>query len=521
MSSSSTTLTSPANMYLGLWSSVAPNQITFNGVPILPAISSGITRVYRITNIRANVSGLSGAGFAGTQQLSASVSISSSTSITLNQPVQVAGFIEASLAVSTRNLQNTGSLGTPGFAQCASEGSPTPTGILRYHEIFATAFKVHNAGTPGSNGSLVQNVPGVIYNSESGFEIPTGSVANTSTPTGLADYGTRFMAAFHNIPSGVRMFVSVNNVVNSSTAIATGASSATLVTSATQPDSSTFSGTTVSGIPAASVTTTVAGLPLAEIIPDSTGTAVAVWESVTNNPAAQDTYDFVFYQLFSSTSGINSPPIPAGSASVTATVNMSYAPIPSGGSSAGASSATLAAWATASGSLTIPRFSDNSTAINAYSISICETVLIFPFVTNTNGFDTGLAIANTTTDPLGTKTQVGVCNLFAYGSNAPTSQPACSSSSTATGLFCMPGTGTTGYNVLSGTVSATLASSIAPGFQGYIVAVCNFQLAHGFAFVSDVGARNLAMGYLAIVTGTPSSNSVGSARNNINEVAAH
>ena len=28
-------------------------------------------------------------------------------------------------------------------------------------------------------------------------------------------------------------------------------------------------------------------------------------------------------------------------------------------------------------------------------------------------------------------------------------------------------------------------------------AVCNFQYAHGFAFISDVGARNLAMGYLA------------------------
>ena len=32
-----------------------------------------------------------------------------------------------------------------------------------------------------------------------------------------------------------------------------------------------------------------------------------------------------------------------------------------------------------------------------------------------------------------------------------------------------------------------------------MIAVCNFQYAHGFAFVSDLGARNLAMGYLAIV----------------------
>ena len=33
--------------------------------------------------------------------------------------------------------------------------------------------------------------------------------------------------------------------------------------------------------------------------------------------------------------------------------------------------------------------------------------------------------------------------------------------------------------------------------------VCNFQYAHGFAFISDVGARNLAMGYLAIVIPDP------------------
>jgi hypothetical protein len=521
MSSSSTTRTNPDNMYLGLWNSIAPNQISFQGVPILPAVSSGITRVYRITNIRANVSGLAGAGFAGTQQLSASVAISSSTSITLNQPVQVAGFIQASLSVSTRNLANTGGLGSSGasFAQCASEGSPVPTGLLQYQENFATAFKIRNNG--GQSAALTQNIPGFIYNSESGFEIPTNTVSGTSTPTGLADYGTRFLAAFHNIPSGVRMFVSVNNVTNSGTAAPTSGASAVMVASATQPDFSTVSGGTISNVPAVAPTTTVAGIPYAEIIADSTGTAVAAWESITNNPAAIDTYDFVFAQLYSSTSGINTPPIPAGSSAVFTTVNMSYAPIPSGGSSTGASASTLTAWANASGTLTIPRFADTSTAVNAFNISICETVLIFPFVTNTNGFDTGLAIANTTQDPLGTKNQVGVCNLSAYGSGAPTSQPSCTSSSTATGLFCMPGTGATGYNVLPGTVSATLASAIAPGFQGYIVAVCNFQLAHGFAFVSDVGARNLAMGYLAIVTGTPTNNAVGAARNAINESIAH
>ena len=45
-------------------------------------------------------------------------------------------------------------------------------------------------------------------------------------------------------------------------------------------------------------------------------------------------------------------------------------------------------------------------------------------------------------------------------------------------------------------------STIAPGFQGYGIAQCAFQFGHGFAFVSDVGARNLAMGYLPLVVCT-------------------
>jgi hypothetical protein len=61
-------------------------------------------------------------------------------------------------------------------------------------------------------------------------------------------------------------------------------------------------------------------------------------------------------------------------------------------------------------------------------------------------------------------------------------------------------------NIPSGTIYTTLASTAVPGFNGYMIAVCNFQYAHGFAFVSDVGARNLAMGYLALVIPDPANN---------------
>ena len=118
------------------------------------------------------------------------------------------------------------------------------------------------------------------------------------------------------------------------------------------------------------------------------------------------------------------------------------------------------------------------------SINICRTILLYPYVTNIQGFDTGLAIANTSTDPFGTGPQAGSCSLNWY--QGATNPPVINTGSIA-----------------SGTVYTTLTSTAVPGFNGYMIAICNFQFAHGFAFVSDLGARNLAMGYLALVIVDP------------------
>ena len=44
-----------------------------------------------------------------------------------------------------------------------------------------------------------------------------------------------------------------------------------------------------------------------------------------------------------------------------------------------------------------------------FTVSLCQTILLFPYVTDFYGFDTGIAISNTSIDPLG-----------AIGRNAPT-----------------------------------------------------------------------------------------------------
>jgi hypothetical protein len=279
------------------------------------------------------------------------------------------------------------------------------------------------------------------------------------------------------VPTGVRLFVSVNNVVNNVTPLAavpapiggpSTLSFAQLILSETTPD-----GTGAGFFPV--VTATDNGpnngtVPIAEI-PVVNGSATAVWEVVNTNPSALETFKFAVYTTYTSNVAQNSPP--AG----TATVNMSYAPTPP--------SFTATAGAAASSSLPIPRFiSSPAAASNFLNINICRTILLFPFVTNQAGFDTGLAIANTSTDPFGTGPQAGACTLNWYsgtGSPAPT----------ASG------------SIASGTAYTALASVAVPGFQGYMIAVCQFQFAHGFAFVSDLGAQKLAMGYLAVVIPDP------------------
>ena len=136
----------------------------------------------------------------------------------------------------------------------------------------------------------------------------------------------------------------------------------------------------------------------------------------------------------------------------------------------------------------IPRFADTSVLSPLFQLTACQTDLLFTFLTNQAGFDTGIAISNTSTDPWGTANQNGTCQLNWYGTG-----PAA-------------GTATTTSSIASGSTYANLVSTLAPGFQGYMIAICNFQFGHGFAFISDgygQPGRGLAQGYLANVVPTP------------------
>ena len=121
-----------------------------------------------------------------------------------------------------------------------------------------------------------------------------------------------------------------------------------------------------------------------------------------------------------------------------------------------------------------PRFVATNNPMTVISVTPCETTLLFPFVTNVAGFDTGIAISNTSS-------QAGSCTITYFGPDAP--EPRESASIGAEGHMTL------------------LVSKAAPGFQGYLSVLCGFQDAYGFAFLTDGfgGTPTLAQSYLAIV----------------------
>ncbi len=484
--------TGPANIFFGV---VSGNQVTFNGIPILAPVSSTVVRVFRITNIRANVNGLGGGGLAGTTQLQAAIAISGNSSVPVNNPVMIAGFVQSGLSTSLTSATGGGlAAGGTTFPQCQTLNSPQGVATVRFTENFGTAFKTRVSPTGNSNGQAgpfpnnFQNVPGFIYNSESGFILNFGFGGSTVggitlpgvTQPGLADYGTRLKATFSNVPQGVRLFVSVTNLANNTlnstiTPQPPGTSTtsfAQLVSGEAVPD---LNGSVPIVNPSTQVNGTNTGI--AEIFPNSAGVFIATWEVVNTNPAVNETFIFGVWTQFAASPNTNVPPAPS-----TASVNLSFAPTAPYAFSTGAGSA-------ASSSLTIPRFADTSIAKPILAINLCQTLLLYPFVTNANGFDTGLTIANTTADPVGTAPQNGTCKLSWYD--------AVTAKLTTTGIQNVDPT--KDVPITSGQTAINLASALVPGFNGYMFALCNFQYAHGFAFISDAGARNLAMGYLAEV----------------------
>jgi hypothetical protein len=492
------------NVYQGV--KAGDNSLLWLNVPIV--VPPATTQVIRITNVRANANQAYSQGQTFIpQQITMFVTVTSSVSIPINNPTQVVAAVLKGLDFAVVKCSDDTSSTSVSGQQCVKRNETDPTAtdhvmdaLLKYSEGFDAAFKIRK--------SLLQDGAnlGTLFNSSESGYINSGANLAVVAPYGLgstigfANTGTRLLARFANIPTGVLLFVTNNPTVTGTTStIATQSETSNSVlgtravlVSVTDPTGSGGSKDfpiSYSGKYSGCSTTSDMGVVQ---VPLFGGAGAATWEIIASSPGAVETIAFGVETAWAASPSTNSPALTAGTSG---TVAGSFAPI----SSDDKMSATSP----------IPRFADISVGKTLIDIGACVTNLLFPFVSARGGFDTGMAISNTTLDnsvdmpggtnkvPFNTTKQNGACTLYYFGDKedgTSLSKPIQTSGVINAGKQLV-------YTLFGGGsgIDAT------PGFQGYIIARCAFQKGHGFAFISDLGAQKLALGYLALIMGDSTS----------------
>jgi len=485
---------SPGHYNIFQGSQQGANSISWSGVPIDAPGTAG-TRVIRITNIRADVTTLAVGSTLIPTTVSESIFVNGTNIIALNQASN--GSVVANVVPGL--VQTVGQPGA--YQQCNSVntfllGSPndivTDSGItVSATEGFRFSFKAQNyaqtiavqgtGGPTAPNGNyqgpgnpLPQDVLNFPYDTESGFTPDAALVAGSvSAFPGYASQGTQIQFAVTGVGAGVTLYAPSYVYLTGAYGTGTAVGVAVLVSQG---------GVTVSGAapPLLLSGNTPTGAASQVALTSSTNTSTIVYEIWYSDPSVLETLAVPISVEYVSNTASNIPATtPAGSPSKVAT---GFSP--------------QVGPHTASSSAPIPRFVQDTTSTALFTISPCSCNLLFPFVTNIAGFDTGVAIANTSMDPFNTSAQTGTVVLNYYGTTsgggaAPPATPP---------LGPVPAGQELIFTLSNGGNYSTPAT---PGFEGYIIAQANFQYCHGFAFISDVGAQKLAEGYLAISLDVP------------------
>ncbi len=349
------------NVFQGI--QVSANQVDWLGIPIDAPGTTGAQRVIRITNIRGNICNIaSGASSFIPFPVYMFISINGTQQVTLSNPQVTVAF----LAQGLKGANSTGA-----YQQCYNlnasflQGSGGQTGTLYLSAIegFASSFKVRtydqiiNPGDPDSAPSY-QNVPGYPYNTESGYVAsPTigtgaGDFGLAAGDVGLADTGTEITFTISNVPAGVSLFAPVGTASLYPTASVVG-----------------FVPTGSPSGEAVLVNGSVGGQ-----LSISGGTASVTYEVLASNVNVFEELVVPINVAYITTG----PTSPAPNTTSPATVTINFGPAAGTNTTASAGP--------------IPRFCTPYTAGNFFTINPCSCNLLFPFVTNQAGFDTGVAI---------------------------------------------------------------------------------------------------------------------------------
>jgi len=468
--------------------------------------------------------------------------------------------------VNSGLLKNIGNEPTYGSSAAYNTGT-----AVRFTEGFSNSWKVKNIAGTLANGKynlstngdawiynhtdptvlpadFNQNVPGTNYFTESGFESyssaanPTSTqcpvsglnnppcgfqnfsgginttnggvgfadgISNTNTHienAGSASQGTRLAISLQGIPNGLTLFVpSILYLYRQGHAYGTpdvDDGNATGVMVLVNTDG--VSGANVSGganNPLNNNTTFAATGSTMVAVSTTNGAALLTWEILFEDPFSNEYVDVPFTVSYLPNLTANAPiglPQPFQIGTAAGGFAPFYTP-PTG--------------ATASSSLPIPRFVFTGAYNPLLEVIKCSCNLLFPYVTQAPGYDTGIAIANTTADPYGTAGQYGTVTFNYY--NGSTSAPIPQCTNTTSPGTC-PGTTPVGpgqvltYTLYNGSTQWGLNNS-ATGFTGYIIVQAQFQYCHAFAFIGGLGGgpavnsqtNGLSEGYLALVLDAP------------------
>jgi len=141
-----------------------------------------------------------------------------------------------------------------------------------------------------------------------------------------------------------------------------------------------------------------------------------------------------------------------------------------------------------------PKFAVANVSQQILTVVANATNLLIPYATTASNYNTGIAFANTTTDPFGTASggatvQKGPITFYFYANDGTTITPY----TTAAGS---PGTGLDASgNLTSGSTYVVLLTQLLTAanrttpFSGYIIAVAGAPNVHGIAFVSDFAGK--------------------------------
>ncbi len=541
------------NVFQGRLPLSGTNSVVFQGVPFDPP-GTGV-RYLRITNVRVNANGAGATTGLSQAPITMGIASSGQASLQLSFQSLAVATVQSGLSTSALNVTTT-------FAQCVAQNkslltattvpaysttyAPAPT--VRFTEGFASAWKPKNlaqtlandvytgtasAGSYYYAGTTIayptdvnQNVPGVSYNSESGFEFGTTLASPSPNPptgfgtavagggglpfadsttgiatAGVASAGTRLAIALANVPNGLSLYISpviflyrqgtTYVTPNADTGLATGVMVLTTTASDGSGSYNPPSGISVGTQPMQAVTVT-------------NGAALIVYEILATDAYSNEYADVPFVVSYATNLSSNAP-VGLPQPYVVASYAGGFAPFYS------TSAATLA-----SASLPVPRFVFTGTAANLFGIVKCSCNLLFPYVTQAPGYDTGIAVANTTSDPYGTTGQYGAVEFWYYGSlTNGGAAPGTQCTNTQNPGTC-PGNTTVGpgqvltYTLYNGSTQWGLDNRGA-GFTGYMIAQAQFQYCHAFAFIGGLGGgpslssptNGLSEGYLALVLDAP------------------